>query len=183
MKAGLVYLRQRASTPQRSPQTCGWEIAQRAETILETLSASPRAFYSLRATAKILSISTQPVRDWIRLGQMKRDGPRHQISRMELIRFVNDLADRAEPYDPQNYPDRIEYHRKAPSRPWRKLAGTQFKWPNGRNVLTPVELAGLIGCHPSLIIKAIHAERVCACRRTPSRWGITRRAWRRAFFL
>ena len=159
-----------------------WEIAQRADAILETLNNSRRGFYSLRRTAKLLGISTQPVRDWIRLGQLKRDGPRLQISRAELKRFIFELIHRAEPFERENYLDRIELHRKVPNWPWRKLVMADFTWPKGRNLLTPSELAGLIGCHPSLIIKAIIAGRVSAHRRTPGRWAVTRRSWRRRFF-
>jgi hypothetical protein len=178
------YPRRRKRSPRlpwkRGPRA--WEIVQRADGILETLNDTRRGFYSLRRTAKLLGISTQPVRDWIRLGQLKRDGPRRQISRTELKRFIYELIRRAEPFDPGNYVDRIEHNRKHPSWPWRKLVMADFTWPKGRDLLTPSELAGLIGCHPSLIIKAIMAGRVSAHRRTPGRWAVTRRSWRRRFF-
>ena len=141
-----------------------YEIAQRAGFILETLNASRRGFYSLRRTAELLDISTQPVRDWIRLDQMKRDGPRQQISTRELKRFLGVLIERAEPFDPGKYLDRIEWNRKVPSRPWHKLRWTSFKWPKEENELTPSQLAELIGCHPSLIRKAIQAGEVIAQR-------------------
>jgi len=74
-----------------------WEIAQRADSIMAALHASRRGFYSLRKAAKLLGVSTQPVRDWIRLNHLKRDGPRQQISRGELKRFVHELTKRAKP--------------------------------------------------------------------------------------
>ncbi len=158
-----------------------YEIAQRADHITETLYAEWRGFYSLRRAARVLGVSTQPVRDWIRLGYIKCDGPRRQISRAELIRFVNYLVDRAEPFDPSNYVLRIEHHRKVESWKWCKLASAQFTWPEGREMLTPSELAILIGCHQSLIIKAIYSGRVRGCRPTPCRWAVKRHSWRLSF--
>ncbi len=158
-----------------------YEIAQRADQILETLDAVRRGFYSLRRTARLLGVSTQPVRDWIRLGYIKRDGPRRQISRAELLRFINKLVDRAEPFDPWNYVQRIDRNRKVDSWKWRKLAFAQFTWPEGREMLTPSELAILIGCHQSLIIKAIYSGRVPGCRPTPCRWAVKRHSWRMSF--
>ena len=160
-----------------------WEIAQRAETILKTLAADRRGYYSLRRTAKILGISTQPVRDWIRLGQLEREGPRQQIRRTELERFLDELVQRAEPFDSWSYVRRIEKNRKTPSWQWRKLTFAQFQWPKEQKELSPAHLAKLIGCHPSLIIKAILAGRVQGHRRTRCRWAITRRAWRQAFYF
>jgi hypothetical protein len=157
-----------------------WEIAQRAESILEALSLSRREFYSLRRTAMLLGISTQPVRDWIRLGQLKREGPRRQITRSELRRFLMLLVRRAEPYAPENYLDRIERHRKVPRWRWGKIVTARFDWPKGIVSLKPSQLAGLVGCHPSLITKAIRAGRLIGQRRTPHRYVITRWAWQRA---
>lgn len=160
-----------------------WEIARRSESILQELSTSRRGYYSLRRTARLFGVSTQPVRDWIRLGFVKRDGPRNQISGSELTRFLNTLIRRAKRYGRYNYVDRIERNRAIPSWPWRKLRTAQFIWPKEKPTLTPVELAHLIGCHPSLIIKAIYSERIKGCRRTPCRWAITRRAWNQAFYF
>ena len=157
-----------------------FEIALRAEVIKARLADHPRSFLSLRETSKILGISTQPVRDWVRLGHLKREGPRSQFARTELERFVGWLEERAERFDSSNYLERIQRHRTVPM-PWHKLATAQFKWPKGRDLLTPSELAALIGCHPSLILKAIAAGQVNAHRRTRCRWGISRRDWRRAF--
>jgi hypothetical protein len=96
---------------------------------------------------------------------------------------VHLLIERAQPFDPWNYVDRIERNRRTPSRPWRKLAFVEFKWPTDQKELSPSQLAKLIRCHPSLIIKAIRAERVYGYRRTRCRWAITRRAWRQAFYF
>jgi hypothetical protein len=159
-----------------------WEIAQRGESILAALDSSHRGFYSLRRAAKLLGISTQPVRDWIRLGYLKLGGPRQQISRETLRRFITGLKRRAEPFDSYNYVNRITYNRKTPSRAWRTLGVARFKWPKDKKFLTPSELAKLIACHPSLVIKAILAGVVFGYRRTPCRWAITKRAWQRSFY-
>jgi hypothetical protein len=153
-----------------------YEIAQRAELILENLNASHRRFYSLRKTAQLLGVSTQPIRGWIRLGQLEREGPRPRISRTELVRFILKLAERAEPFDSWNYVNRIEHNRKILVWRWRKLADARLAWPKECEWRTPCELARLIGCHPSLIIKAIYAGRIRAFRKTPHRWAIKRRS-------
>jgi hypothetical protein len=159
-----------------------YEIGQRAHQILENINASRRGFYSLRRTAKLFGVSTQPIRDWIRLGQLKREGPHRQISRAELVRFLNKLFDQAEPYDSNNYILRIERNRKNGYWQWRKLSTARFEWPKEYETRTPSQLARLIGCHPSLIIKAIYAGRVRGFRRTPHRWAIKRKSWSTAFF-
>lgn len=158
-----------------------YEIAQRAYEIRESLDASRRGFYSLRRTARLFGVSTQPIRDWIRLGYLKRDGPRRQISRAELFRFLDMLIERAEPFDTFNYVLRIENNRKKECWQWRKLQA-RFEWPNECKSRTPSELASLIGCHPSLIIKAIYAGRLNAFRPTPCRWAIRRGSWQNAFY-
>jgi hypothetical protein len=155
-----------------------WEIAQRADVVLDTLNAGRRGFYSLRRTAKLLGISTQPVRDWIRLGQLRRDGPRRQISRNELKQFVYKLVHRAESFDPENYLDRFPL-----TFPFKKLGDARFVWPKGRKALNPRALAILAGCHPSLILKAIHCGRLRGRRRSPCRWEVSKSAWRNVFYL
>jgi hypothetical protein len=154
-----------------------WEIAQRADSILETLKASRRGFYSLRRTAKLLGISTQPVRDWIRLGYLKREGPRGQIAKGGLDRFLGDLEKRAEPFDPRNYLERIPR-----TYPFKKLGRVRFEWPKGRDALKPSELATLAGCHPSLVIKAIRCRKLRGRRRSPCRFEISKAAWHNAWF-
>lgn len=166
--------RRRKSSPRlpwkRGPRA--WEIAQRADAILENLEASRRGFYSLRKTAELLGISTQPVRDWIRLGQLKRDGPCLQISKAELRRFVKWLHDRAEPVDTREHG--LARHRRGRF-PFSKLNSARFVWPKERKTLTPKEYAQLAGCHPSLVVKAIHEDELNARRRTPCRWEIVKR--------
>jgi hypothetical protein len=154
-----------------------WEIAQRAHSIFETLNASRRGFYSLRRTAKLLGISTQPVRDWIRLGHLKREGPRGQIAKGELGRFLGELERRAEFFEPWNYLDRFP-----PTRPFKKLGRVRFVWPKDRKALNPSELAALAGCHPSLVLKAIRSGELRGRRRTPCRVEVSRQAWFNAWF-
>jgi transposase len=148
---------------------------------LAVLQTSRRGAYSLRAAATVLGVSTQPVRDWIRLGWLKRDGPRQQISRSELRACVQKLKLRATRFDPDGYCQRIELNRKIPSSPWRKIFHADFDWPKNRDELSPPELARLIGCHPSLINKAIRSRRLAAKRKTEGRWVITRWHWQRRY--
>jgi len=154
----------------RGPRAC--EIAQRADSILETLNASRRGFYSLRRTAKLLGVSTQPVRDWIRLGHLKREGPRGQIAKGELLRFLVWLQQRAELFDSLNYLERLPQ-----IYPFGKLRDASFEWPKDRKALNPRELAALTGCHPSLVLKAIHEGRLRARHRSPCRWEVSKHAW------
>jgi hypothetical protein len=160
-----------------------WKVAIAADEILNNLEASHRGFYSLRRAARLLGVSTQPVRDWIQRHYLKRDGPRGKLSKAELCRFVGWLKERAEPFDSRGYLDRL--HPKGRPRAWDKLRAARFAWPRGCRALTPKELAQLAGCHPSLIVKAISRYRdfnaLRGHRRTPCRWEITKRSWAQAF--
>jgi hypothetical protein len=130
-------------------------------------------------------VSTQPVRDWIALEHLKRDGPGGKISKEELRRFVRWLQDRAEPYDSTRYLERLHRKLKSPPLQFDKLRWARFAWPEGRQALSPKELAQLVGCHPSLILRAIEAHCILhdlrARRRSPCRWEVTKRAWENAF--
>ena len=178
-----------------------WNIASNAEEIKTRLHTARRNFFGLRKTAKLFGISTQPVRDWIQLGYLKRKGPRRQITLPELERFIGWLERRAVPFPIENYTDR--FIRKTGRHPdsFQTLKHAQFIWPKGQKTLRPQELAELVGCHPSLITKAIHASRWVRLgrRKTPLRrkytwdswpsgetstrchWEIPRRAWQNAF--
>lgn len=160
-----------------------WEVGCRANKILEALAQSPRRFFSLRRASAILGVSTQPLRDWIKLGYLRRDGPRLQISKDELSRLVNWLAKRAEPFEEENYVRRFSSRHSRPGLPFAKLDRAQFAWPKDQAALTPPRLARLIGCHPSLIIKAIHCGEFRARRKSPCRWEVTRRAWQERFLF
>jgi hypothetical protein len=154
-----------------------WKIESDADEIKIRISAEKRKFFSLRKTARLLNVSTQPVRDWIRLGYLKRDGPRGQIAASELVRFVGWLEERAERFDPRNYLERFP-----PMWQFKKLGRLQWEWPKDRKALHPRELAKLAGCHPSLILKAIHSGFLRARHRTPCRFEITRQNWLKAYF-
>ena len=132
---------------------CGpaaWKVAARADEILETLTGSPRRFFSLRAAARLF-ISMQPLRDRVERGDLNRAGPRLQFSRDELHRFVKQLAARAEPYDWRLHIDRFHRHLKRPPRPFEKLRSARFAWPRA-NVAHPkgafefYPLSSFIGC-------------------------------------
>jgi hypothetical protein len=160
-----------------------WEIASSSDEIKVRLYAQRRNYLSLRKTAKIFGISTQPIRDWVRFGYLKREGPRKQFALGELERFIGVLAQRAKPFPNENYTERfIQKTGKYPY-PFQTLGRAQFIWPKGRKALTPYELAELIGCHPALIIKAIHDKPWLARRKSPCRWEITRYRWQNTFFF
>ena len=160
-----------------------WSIARRADEVGRRLESASRNFFSLRRTAAILGVSTQPVRAWVRLGHLRRDGPRGQVAKAELTRFVGWLRERAEPFDNQTYTRRLTRKPGSQTFPFQALAQAQFLWPKGRPALTLRELAALIGCHPSLLIKAIkqYPYRRLGRRKSPGRWEITRRAWQGVF--
>jgi hypothetical protein len=155
-----------------------WKIKLDAHEIKIRLAIEKRNFFSLRKAARLLSVSTQPVRDWIRLGYLKREGPRGQIARGELGRFVGWLEERAEPFDQMNYLQRLPH-----TYPFKKLRSASFVWPKDRKTLIPSELAALAGCHPSLVIKAIRCGELRGRNRSPCRFEISKQAWRNAFPL
>ena len=160
-----------------------WKIRQSADDLLIGIQAHPCEFFSLREAAKALKVSTQPLRDWIKRGQLDRGGPRMQISRRELIRFVDWLRQRAEAFDPQRYSERLYSKDGMRPFPFSKLRRSQFSWPKGSAALAPKEIAALVGCHPSLVIKAIQRGLLRGRNRTRCRWEITRQAWSSAFPL
>ena len=159
-----------------------WDVSQRAEEILNRLEFHPRNFFSLRQTATIFGVSTQPVRDWVRRRHLKRDGPRNQFRKAELCRFMKWLSKRAEPFTSEDYLDRI-YRKTGFQSPFRKLSRSRFVWPKGEDALRPRQLAKLIGCHPTLVLLAIRRGEIKVKRPTPCRSLITRRAWMRSFPL
>jgi hypothetical protein len=182
---------QRSSTGQRrSRPRLPWKrgpiaarVASNADVIKSTLSKFEKRFFSLRQTAKIFGVSTQPVRDWVRLKFLSRDGPRGQFPKSEIERFLNWLVARAEPFPNENYTRRL-FGQDGPRQRFATLRYSKFVWPPRRKALTPRELGDLIGCDPSLIRKAIaweHWERL-GRRRSYGRWEITRKAWQSTFF-
>src|SRR5579859_2406991 len=160
-----------------------WEIAKRSSDILDTLNGHPRQFFSLRKASAILGISTQPLRDWVRLGCICRNGPRQQFPKGELCRFVSMLIERAESYDMASRVERFERDVGHPRRPFAKLQAAKFVWPKGRKTLTPKEISILTNCHPSLVIKAIRKMWRLGSRRTPHRWQISRYSWNNNFYF
>lgn len=109
------------------------------------------------------------------------------------------LMQRAKPFDMTRRVERFHRHLERPPYPFFKLHSARFVWPKGRTALTPKEFSALIGCHPSLITKAIHAYRWIgfgrrksplrrktvsrgSTARTRCRLEITRRAWSNNFF-
>lgn len=162
-----------------------WKVATAAEGILSELAETRRGFFSLRRAARLLKLSTQPLRDWISRDYLKRDGPSLKISRKELCRFVKLLQERAEPFDSSRYLERLHWKRGFPPRPFEKLQSARFVWPKGRPALTPTEIAKIVGCHSSLIVKAIRSDdffqSLNTRARTAYRLTITKSAWDGAF--
>jgi len=162
-----------------------WKVAISADQILAALAETHRGFFSLRRAARLLGVSTQPLREWIKRDNLNREGPGGKISKAELCRFVRWLKDRAEPFDSTRYLERLHRKLKAPPIRFDKLRAARFVWPEGRKELRPKELAQLVGCHPSLILNAM-ASRCCfehlrGRRLTACRWEVTKRAWNDAF--
>lgn len=158
-----------------------WKVRCRANEILAGLAGCPCRFLSLRRAARFLGVSTQPLRDWILRKDLKREGPGLKISKDELCRFVKWVQQRAEPFDSRRYLERLHRKLKAPPIELDKLRAARFVWPEGRKALRPQELAQLVGCHPSLILKAITSHgffhQLRGRRRTQCRWEVTKRDW------
>jgi hypothetical protein len=160
-----------------------WKVAGNARAIRLKISSHPRRFHSLRAAASLFEISPQPFRDWISRGFLPLSGPRQKISASALLELLNSFEENAQPLGPDFYLKRLLKKRRWLPLPYSKLRSARFLWPKKRSSLTPRELAILIGCHPSLIRKAIAAHEVRGSGRTPYRWEITRYAWNLAFPL
>ena len=161
-----------------------WKVVRQAEEVRERLKLFPKPSASLRTAARLLGVSMQPVRDWVRLGYLNRAGPRRRILKSEMERFLEWLVCRAEPFSFEHHPNRFTRDGKGPPARFHTLGEARFSWPKGCKSLTPTELAALIGCHPSLIIKAIHycySIYRLGHHKTPCRWIITKRAWRARF--
>jgi hypothetical protein len=176
---GLGHRLRRRGSP-RLPWKRGpaaWEIALRADEILHELAGCSRRFLSLRRTARLLGVSTQPLRDWTRRGHIKRDGPRRQFGRVEICRFVGWLAQCAEPYDMSRRVERLHRKNDRPRYRFAKLRSLRGSWPKGQKTLTPKEFAQFAGCHPSLVVKAIHEDELRARRRSACRWEIPKCLW------
>lgn len=161
-----------------------WRIKRRADAVRQRLASLPQRYLSLRQTARLLGVSTQPVRDWLRLGHLICDKRTSKISHAELERFLAWLSIRAEPYEPHNYTERFIRKTKRYPFPFQKLSNARFHWPKDRKALSPKELAALVGCHPSLIVKAINYRQWSRLgrRRTRCRWEITKSAWSNVYY-
>jgi hypothetical protein len=160
-----------------------WKVKCQADAILQRVATSTQRPLSLRAAARLLGLSTQPLRDWLSYGYLKPTCSGGPFALEELRRLVLWLQKHAQPFDPANYVRRFFGRRVPPPYPFQKLATTQIVWPARRTALTPRELAHLVGCHPSLVVKAITIQAVRGRRPTPCRWEITRPAWSVAFPL
>ena len=159
-----------------------WEVAQRADPILATLAASPKRFLSLRQTALLLGVSTQPVRDWLEAGLLESSGPRKQIPATAVEALVTSFQKHARPYEMKQRLDRLREPSTAPPGKYDKLLKADFKWPSKKIPLSPVDLARLAGCHSSLIRRAIHSGALPATRSSPHRWKIGRGDWIRSVY-
>ena len=123
--------------------------------ILVKLNRDPEAFYSLRKAAQVLGISTQPLRDWHQDGWVAKGPKGLKFPAAELRRFVQWLARYAKPFKMQERVRRFCKRGQPVPRAFDKLRQASFSWPKGRKSLRPAELATLMGCHPSLVTKAL----------------------------
>ncbi len=53
-----------------------WHVKCRSDQILAQLAVTTRPFLTLRAAARLFGLSTQPLRDWLARGYLRRTGPR-----------------------------------------------------------------------------------------------------------
>jgi hypothetical protein len=158
-----------------------WRVACNSEEILVRLEGCQSPRLSLRRAARMLGVSTQPLRDWTKRKYLKLSGPRLRYAKNELCQLVRWFAERAKPFGSENYLRRFNKCRDGRWYPFRKLAAASFRWPKKRGALTPSEIARLVGCHPSLILRAIKKGRLKARERTRCRAEISRHAWSQAF--
>ena len=179
---GPTQRRAKPRLPWKRGPAAGRVVAQVGE-VRARLAATRRNFFSLRRAATLLGLSLQPVRDWVRQGYLKRAGPRGQVPKSELRRFVDWLADRAEPFSYAGHTARLTRGLDRPKYSFQKVKEARLSWPRGRETLTPLELADLIGCHPSFIRRALrdHWQRWIRRGQPPDRWRITRRKWQNTF--
>ncbi len=179
-----VPVAQPRSTSRGQPWLKGpvaWEVRLRAPLIRERMQAEKERCLSLRQVAEALGISTQPARLWIKEGWLPATGPRGRVKVEDLLEFTAWLEKNARPYRMEDSAARFAGQDESGPSPFRKLYRSQFSWDPARAVLTPPELADRIGCHPSLIVKAIRAGFIQAKRRSHSRWEIARQDWAQAF--
>ena len=57
-----------------------WDVKCRSDEILAQIAARTRPFMTLRGAARLLGLSTPPLRDWIAQGYLSRTGPRPHSS-------------------------------------------------------------------------------------------------------
>lgn len=158
-------------------------VVRRADAVRARLAATRRRFLSLRRVADLLGVSTQPVRRWIRGGHLRRGGPRGQVPKGELERFLGWLCELERRFGPQSFTARSGAKRGQRQTPFQKVKRAAFSWPKGRAWLSPRELAERIGCDASLVRKALRARmgRPARSADAPGRWRVTRQTWEACF--
>ena len=174
----VPVLRKKGLAPwHRGP--AAFAIRCRADDILERLAALPETHLSLRRTAAVLGVSTQPLRIWHRDGWLNKGPAGRKFPVEELRRFVLSLKRYAKPHEMRERLrrfGRIKAKGQPLPRAWDTLRQASFKWPKGRD-LTPREVAERVGCSASLVTKAIEAGFLQAYRPGRVRWRITKRDW------
>ena len=165
--------KRKGKTPwKRGP--AAYAVARAADDLLEEMAGMEATHLSLRETAQLLGVSTQPLRDWHRDGWLRK-GPRGlKFPVEELRRFVEWLGRYAKPFDMRARLVRLRKRGEPPPRAWDKLRNRNFRWPKGQRFLRPTELAELLGCHPSLITKAIARGYLQGRKRNKVHWEIWR---------
>jgi hypothetical protein len=119
------------------------------------------------------------LRDWIRLGFLKRT--RGKIRKTDLLYAIDRLGNESSPFEAEHYLERIHWKTGHPPDPFAKLQRSYFVWPSDRPILTPKELAAKIGCDPSLVRKAFSQK--VPKRQLRRRFQLSKRLWEKKFPL
>jgi len=158
-------------------------IALDARRVLASLAAQRGLFLSLRETASTLGVSHHTLRDWEKRKLIVRvrsgtTGAHSKYRLADLVSLVELIRNKV-----KDCPSPLTRFGESQPYPFMVLNRSRFAWVRSEKALTPKEIAGRIGCHPSTIIRAIAAERLRGRRRTWKRWEIRRVEWVRSFPL
>src|SRR3569623_2128202 len=103
-----------------------------APELLEEMAGIVQTHLSLRETARLLCISTQPLREWHRDGWIRKGPKGLKFPVEEIRRFVLHLQRYAKPYDMRGRYGRFHLKRgKDQPLPgaWSKLKKAEIQWP------------------------------------------------------
>lgn len=155
-----------------------YDLAIRAERyVIDDLKLERRHFLTLHATRCYLEISRKTLLRWIDEGLISRHETHKKIETSDLIQFLEVLIEKKRLPPPR--------HKRLGERPelFGILKRASFIWPKRKSSLTPRELAELIPCSPSTIIKALKSphSRLQVKLQTRCRYKISRQNWLKAY--